>query len=114
MTPRLLLGECQGLRGHHSQPVCFKSGFLRWTLCVRVCPSKWGETERVSRSFEFYSLQPHGLQPARLLCPWDSPGKNTGVGGHALLQGIFPTRRSSPGLLRCRQIPGWEGTCHPL
>ena len=26
------------------------------------------------------SLQPHGLQPARLLCPWDSPGKNTGVG----------------------------------
>ena len=34
----------------------------------------------------------HGLQPARLLRPWDSPGKNTGVGCHALLQGIFPTR----------------------
>ena len=31
------------------------------------------------------SSQPHGLQPARLLCPWDSPGKNTGVGCHALL-----------------------------
>ena len=31
-------------------------------------------------------------QPARLLCPWDSPGKNTGVGYHALLQGIFPTQ----------------------
>ena len=30
-------------------------------------------------------LQPHGLQPARLLCPWDSPGKNTGVGCHSLL-----------------------------
>ena len=30
-------------------------------------------------------LQPHGLQPTRLLCPWDSPGKNTGVGCHALL-----------------------------
>ena len=28
------------------------------------------------------SLRPHGLQPARLLCPWDSPGKNTGVGCH--------------------------------
>ena len=27
-------------------------------------------------------LRPHGLQPARLLCPWDSPGKNTGVGCH--------------------------------
>ena len=34
----------------------------------------------------------------------DSPGKNTGVGCHALLQGIFPTQRSKPGLLRCRQI----------
>ena len=34
----------------------------------------------------------------------DSPGKNTGVGCHALLQGIFPTQRSNPGLLHCRQI----------
>ena len=33
------------------------------------------------------SLQPHGLQPTRLLYPWDSPVKNTGVGCHALLQG---------------------------
>ena len=32
------------------------------------------------------SLQPHGLQPTRLPCPWDSPGKNTGVGCHYLLQ----------------------------
>ena len=37
-------------------------------------------------------LAPHGLQPTRLLCPWDSPGKSTGVGGHALLQGVFPTQ----------------------
>ena len=33
------------------------------------------------------SLRPYGLSPARLLCPWNSPGKNTGVGCHALLQG---------------------------
>ena len=32
------------------------------------------------------SVRPHGLQPTRLLCPWDSPGKNTGVGCHFLLQ----------------------------
>ena len=32
----------------------------------------------------------------RLLCPWDSPGKNTGVGCHAVLQGIFPTQGSPP------------------
>ena len=36
------------------------------------------------------SLQPHGLLPTRLLCTWDSPGRNTGVGCHALLQGIEP------------------------
>ena len=34
----------------------------------------------------------------------DSPGKNTGVGCHALLQGIFPTQGSNPGFLHCRQI----------
>ena len=38
------------------------------------------------------SLQPYRLYPARLLCPWDSPGKNTGMGCHFLLQGIFPTQ----------------------
>ena len=34
----------------------------------------------------------------------NSPGKNTGVGYHALLQGIFPTQGSNPGLLHCRRI----------
>ena len=38
------------------------------------------------------SLQPHGLYPSRLLCPWDFPSKNTGVGCHFLLQGIFLTQ----------------------
>ena len=39
-----------------------------------------------------------------LLCPWNSPGKNTGVGCHALLQGIFPTQGSNPGLSHYEQI----------
>ena len=39
------------------------------------------------------------MQPSRLLCPWDSPGKNTGVGCHFLLQGIFPTQGSNLSLL---------------
>ena len=47
---------------------------------------------------------PHGLQPTRLLCPWDFPGKDTGVGCHFLLQGTFPAQGSNPGLLHCRQI----------
>ena len=50
------------------------------------------------------SLWPHGLQPTRLLCLWDYPGKNSGMGCHSLPQGIFPTERSSLGLLNCRQI----------
>ena len=45
------------------------------------------------------SLWPLGLQPTRLLCPWNSPGKNTGVGCHFLLQGIFPTQVSTSHLL---------------
>ena len=36
------------------------------------------------------SLRPHALQPARVLCPWDSPGKNTGVGCHAFLHLFIP------------------------
>ena len=50
------------------------------------------------------SLRPHGLWPTRLLCPWDSPGKNTEVGCHALLQGTCPTQGLNTGLLHCRQI----------
>ena len=55
------------------------------------------------------SLQPHGCESqlrqttTRLLCPRDSLGKYTGVGCHALLQGIFPTQGLNPGLRHCRQ-----------
>ena len=48
------------------------------------------------------------LYPALLLCPWNSPGKNTGVGCHAFLQGIFLTQVSNPHhvlhLLHCRWV----------
>ena len=50
------------------------------------------------------SLRPHGLKPTRLLCPWDFPGKDTGVCCHFLLQGIFSTQGSNPSLLHCRWI----------
>ena len=53
------------------------------------------------------SLQHHGLKPTGLLCPWDSPVKNTGVGCLFLLQRIFPTQGSNPSLLwllNCREI----------
>ena len=50
------------------------------------------------------SLQPHILQPASLLCPWNSPGKNTGVGYHSLLQRIFPTQGSNSVFCIGRQV----------
>ena len=49
------------------------------------------------------SVWPCGLQLTSLLCPWDSPGKGTRVGSHALLHMTFPTHWSKPGLLHCRQ-----------
>ena len=55
------------------------------------------------RSLVSDSLQPRGLQPTRLLHPWDFPGKSTGVGCHFLFQGIFPIQGSNSGLPHCRQ-----------
>ena len=46
-------------------------------------------------------LRPHGLY---IYSPWNSPGQITGVGSFSLLQGIFPTQGSNPGLPHCKQI----------
>ena len=59
----------------------------------------------------FDSLQPHGLKLARLLCPWNLPGKNTGVGCHFLLQGIFQTQGLNPCLL---SLLYWQEGSLPL
>ena len=56
----------------------------------------FNESKSVCHSVASDSVRPHGLWPPRLLCPLDSPGKNTGVGHHFLLQGIFPTQGSNP------------------
>ena len=61
-------------------------------FCYFSAASKW------SHSVTSDSLWHHGLKPIRLLHPWDFPGKNTGVGCHFLLQGIFPTQGLNPGL----------------
>ena len=60
--------------------------YAQWLSCVRLFVTPWT------------------IQLTRLLCPWASPGRNTGVGSHSLLQGIFPTQGSNLGLLHCRQI----------
>ena len=54
------------------------------------------------------SLQPHGLEPARLFCPWNFSGKNAEGGCHFLLQGVFPTQGLNP----CLQ--DWQVDSLPL
>ena len=75
-----------------------KSGFMLFVTCcylvTKLCPTL---------------LQPHGLQPTMLLCPWDYPGKSTGVGCHFLLQGIFLTQ----GLNRVPCLAGRFFTTEP-
>ena len=60
-------------------------------------------SKSVSRSVVSNSLHPCELYPTRLLCPRNSPGKNTGVGCHFLLQGIFLTQASNLCLLHLLQ-----------
>ena len=62
---------------------------------IRVTLVKWSESRSVVSNF----FQPHGLYS-----PWNLPGQNTGVGSLSLLQGVFPTQGSDPGLLHCRWI----------
>ena len=57
------------------------------------------------------SVRHYGLQPAKLLCPWDSPGKNTRVGCCALLQGIFLAQGLNLHLLRLLR---WQAGPLPL
>ena len=57
------------------------------------------------------SLRSCGLYPTRFLCPWGSPGKNTGVDGHVLLWGIFLTQGSNPLLLH---LLHWQACSLPL
>ena len=69
----------------------------RWTFVGKVMSLLLSMLSRLAITFlqSCPTLQLHGLQPASLLCPWASPGKNTGVGCHALHQGIFQTQVSN-------------------
>ena len=63
----------------------------------------------MEESFSFYesesvSVMPNSLGPHGLYSPWNSPGQNTGVSSFSLLQGIFLTHGSNPGLPHCRWV----------
>ena len=72
-------------------------------ICLQEAQNLWGEIyifkDACSAAQSYLTLKLHGLQPARLLCSWDFPGKNNGVGCHFLLQGTFPTQDSNLCLL---------------
>ena len=69
-----------------------------WEVCYKEKPKPCNHSEvKVAQSC--LNLRPHGLYS-----PWNSSGQNTGVGNLSLLQGIFPTQGSNPGLPLCRWI----------
>ena len=89
-----------------------KSLVLLQCCCVRHCCSETPKGRNnvalmcvhADTSIMPDSAWPYRLQTTRLLCPWYSLGKNTGMDCHALLQGIFPTQGLNPDLLLCRKI----------
>ena len=79
---------------HRRQPtrLPLSLGFSRqehWNGLPFPSPMHESEKWKWSRSVVSYSLRPHGLQPTRLLHPWDFPGKSTGVGCHRLLCKLY-------------------------
>ena len=101
-----VIGRPRGMAGYTGE------GLLRGTWALLCFPSFFGPrltaygshflSRAPARSPQSCpTLQPRGLQPARLLCPWDSPGKNTGMDYHALSSGrpgIEPVSLASPAL----------------
>ena len=109
-TPVFLPGESQGGGAWwaavygvtHSRTRLKRLGSGSATIIDGIC---------VSCSVISDYLQPHRLQPTRLLCPWNSPGKNTGMSCHSLLQGFLPTQGSSQSLLG---LLLWQADSLPL
>ena len=106
----------------------FFFGFSNWTVPAsgsNTCEAKWGQQNMLcqrsegsgsfvsGKEIEFHQRQGYcpdiflqsfiSVACTKLLRPWDFQGKSTGVGCHFLLQGIFPTQGSNPGLSHCRQ-----------
>ena len=91
------------MAAHQALPSLGFSRQKHWSGLPFPSPMHESEKWKWSRSAVSDSLWPHGLQPTRLLHPQDFPGKSTGVGCHFLLQRIFLTQGSNPGLPHCRQ-----------
>ena len=106
-------GGCQQSLAFLDLQIPLTSAFVfTWPIPLCLCPKfpplirtpDTGFSESESHSVVSGSLSPHGLQPARLLSPWNSPGKNTGVGSQFSSPGDLPNPGFKADLLHCRQI----------
>ena len=82
--------------------ISFSQGSNKVWVCVCVCARAHARARACAKWFQlcaFMTLWAHPMKSTRLLCPWDSPDKNTEVSCHALLQGIFPTLSLNPHLI---------------
>ena len=86
----------------------------RYLPSLKLTMIEWLCCAVLSHSVVSDSLWPHGLESTRLLCPWDSSGKNPGVGCHFLLRGISWTQGSNPNSCIGRQILYWWATGEAL
>ena len=94
-------GDSWTLTGKPGSVSCGVTAPFSWFLVhTRFCLMRFGGL--VAKSCP--TLSTPWTIAHQALCPWDFPGKNTGVDCHFILQGIFPTQESNPGLLHCRQI----------
>ena len=83
------------------EPACYSMSGSN--CCFLTCIQISQEAVKVKWR-ESLSVVSNSLRPQGLYSPWNSLGQNTGVGSLSLLQGIFPTQGSNPGLPHCRQI----------
>ena len=81
--------------------------FLNYSAFLAVLNCIFPSVCMLSHFSHVQLFETYRLRPSRFLCPWDTPGNIPGVSCHALLQGIFLSHESNPGLLcllHCRQI----------
>ena len=86
-------------------PGILQARTLEWVAISFSNARKWNWDW--SHSVMSDSEQQHGLQPTRLLHPWDFPGKGTGVGCHCLLQWVALGESKSLGGIKCLWFPMW-------
>ena len=104
---RVRLCATQWMAAHQAPPSLGFSRQEHWSGLPFPSPMHESEKWKWSRSVLSDSSGPHGLQPTRLLCPWDFPGKSTGVGCHCLLHSIVIRETQIKTTIKYHYIAFW-------